>query len=399
MSRIQKFPILVRRGSAVVTVRSYDNHGSQHFLITWSAVGKRKRESRATLDAARTRAEEIATSIANGTTAALALTGADRDSYVHAQQLLAPLAIPLHAAIEEFIQARKIAGEHSLIEIARDFQRRNLRPLKTATIEKLVQDCLEQKQADGLSARYIGQLRSDLMRFGEAFHKSITTITTEELDEWIRSFGRAPRTRNNFRTSLNTFFAYCRRSGYLPKHLPTEAEGIGRVKVRDQRIKVMTPQQMAKLLNKSTDEMIPFIAIGGFAGLRSAEIQRLDWADVMLDRGLIEVRPENAKTASRRLVPISDNLKAWLQPLFGDGPVLKRIEIWRDVTALAKKLKIDWEKNILRHSAISYRVATTQNVNAVALESGNTPAIIFKHYREIVMPEDAEAWWSIRPTK
>lgn len=396
MPRLPKFPLEIKRGSAIVTVRPYDNNGSQHFLISWNGIGGRKRESRATFEAAKARAEEVATSIANGRIASLCLTGADRDSYVHARQLLEPLAIPLHAAIEEFVQARKIAAEHSLIEIAKDFQRRNLRPLKTATIQTLVKDCVAQKQADGLSTRYIGQLRSDLSRFADAFHNSISAITTEELEEWIRSVARAPRTRNNFRTSLNTFFAYCRRNGYLPKHTPTEAEAITRVKVRDQRISVMNPRDMQKLLNKSTAEMIPFIAIGGFAGLRSAEIQRLTWSDVMLDRGWIEVRPENAKTASRRLVPIQDNLKAWLKPFAGDGPVLKKAEIWRDVTALAKKLKIGWHQNILRHSAISYRVATTQNVNAVALESGNTPAIIFKHYRELVAPEDAEAWWSIR---
>ncbi len=133
--------------------------------------------------------------------------------------------------------------------------------------------------------------------------------------------------------------------------------------------------------------MIPFIAIGGFSGLRSAEIQRLQWSDAMLDRGWIEVRPENAKTASRRLAPITENLKAWLEPHVADGRVLADLEIWRDVTALAAKLKIEGERNILRDSAISYRVATTQNVNQVALESGNAPAIIFKHYREIVMPE------------
>lgn len=399
MPRLPTFPHEVKRGSAVVTVRPYDNNGSQHFLVTWNALGARKRESRATFEKAKARAEEIATSITNGNMAVLSLNGADRDSYVHAQRKLGPLGIPLHAAIDEFVEARILADGRSLIEVAKDYRQRNLRPLKKETIAKLVEDCLAQKKTDGLSTRYIGQLRSDLTRFGKAFSKPIAEITTEELDEWIRSVGSAPRTRNNFRTSLNTFFAYCRRNGYLSKHLPTEAEGVGRVKVRDHRIRVLTPKEMTKLLKKATKEMIPFIAIGGFAGLRSAEIQRLNWADIMLERGWIEVRPENAKTATRRLVPISDNLKAWLQPLAGSGPVLKWREIWRDVIALAKKLKIRWEQNILRHSAISYRVASTNDVNRIALESGNTPAIIFKHYRELVMPEDSEAWWSIMPKK
>jgi integrase len=45
-----------------------------------------------------------------------------------------------------------------------------------------------------------------------------------------------------------------------------------------------------------------------------AEIQRLDWKDIRLDRRFIEVSAANAKTSSRRLVRIEDNLAAWLAP-------------------------------------------------------------------------------------
>ena len=56
-----------------------------------------------------------------------------------------------------------------------------------------------------------------------------------------------------------------------------------------------------------------------------------------------------------------------------------------------------WKKNALRHSFISYRVADTQNVNQTALECGNSPAVIFKHYRELVRPAEAKKWFGIAP--
>ena len=56
-----------------------------------------------------------------------------------------------------------------------------------------------------------------------------------------------------------------------------------------------------------------------------------------------------------------------------------------------------WKKNALRHSFISYRVADTQNVNQTALECGNSPAVIFKHYRELVRPAEATKWFGIAP--
>jgi hypothetical protein len=58
-----------------------------------------------------------------------------------------------------------------------------------------------------------------------------------------------------------------------------------------------------------------------------------------------------------------------------------------------------WKKNALRHSFISYRVADIQNVNQVAHECGNSPAVIFKHYRELVRPAEAKKWFGIQPNE
>jgi hypothetical protein len=56
-----------------------------------------------------------------------------------------------------------------------------------------------------------------------------------------------------------------------------------------------------------------------------------------------------------------------------------------------------WKHNALRHSFISYRVADIQNVAQVALEAGNSPQMIFQHYRELVRPAEAKAWFAIVP--
>ena len=55
------------------------------------------------------------------------------------------------------------------------------------------------------------------------------------------------------------------------------------------------------------------------------------------------------------------------------------------------------EKNALRHSYISYRVAEIEDVAKVALEAGNSPQMIFQHYRELVQPKEAKAWFAIVP--
>ena len=72
-------------------------------------------------------------------------------------------------------------------------------------------------------------------------------------------------------------------------------------------------------------------------------------------------------------------------------------ELYRDVSALAAKLGIEWPRNVLRHSFISYRLPIVKSADAVALEAGNSPAIIFKHYRELATEEEANEWFSISP--
>jgi hypothetical protein len=56
-----------------------------------------------------------------------------------------------------------------------------------------------------------------------------------------------------------------------------------------------------------------------------------------------------------------------------------------------------WKHNALRHSFISYRVAETQDVAKVSLEAGNSPQMIFKHYRELVRPAVAKTWFGLIP--
>ena len=46
------------------------------------------------------------------------------------------------------------------------------------------------------------------------------------------------------------------------------------------------------------------VAIGGLAGLRTAELLRLDWEDTRRCEGYIEVTSGKAKTRARRLVEV-----------------------------------------------------------------------------------------------
>jgi integrase len=146
-------------------------------------------------------------------------------------------------------------------------------------------------------------------------------------------------------------------------------------------------------------DVAPMLAIGAFAGLREAEIKRLDWSEVDQRRGHIEVKSSKAKSARRRIVEIQPNLAAWLRPYAGmTGAVVpvnarNKLDLVRRAARLTR-----WPKNGLRHSFASYRLAATHDAPRVASELGHTsPQMLYSTYRELVLPEEAERYWKLVP--
>jgi len=139
------------------------------------------------------------------------------------------------------------------------------------------------------------------------------------------------------------------------------------------------------------------LAIGAFAGLREAEIQRLDWSEVDLMRGHIEVKAAKAKSARRRIVAIQLNLAAWLRPYAAMNGCVVPVGARRKLDRVRKAANLArWPNNGLRHSFASYRLAATNNAALVATELGHTNShMLYSTYRELVRPEEAELYWKI----
>ena len=313
---------------------------------------------------------------------------------------------------------------------------------------------IQLKRADRLSDRYIKQLEYDMNRFMGRFQNRLSDVRGTDVDAWLRELGVGPRTRNNLRNSVQALFNFAISRKYLPKD-HDELDAVPVAKDKGGEIEIYTPAEMAEVLTVASDEHIPFLAIGAFAGIRHAELQRLDWSNVNRKAKIIEIKAGMAKTASRRVIPILPNLAAWLKNYKSEsGPVCgyanmveqfveltrrvneKRRERWAKANKVSKEaLKAAdeaaairvaeltrnerrsrrtvmpgaetaeaegwkpflWKHNALRHSFISYRVAQIKNMAEVALEAGNSPGMIFKHYHELVQPEAAKAWFSITP--
>ena len=230
------------------------------------------------------------------------------------------------------------------------------------------------------------------MDFG---NRPIASITIEELDNWLRDLPLSPKSRANFRANIGVLFSYASNRRIIDFNPIVHT---AKPKLPDNPPEIFTVDELSTLLEKATG-VVPMIAIGAFAGLREAEIQRLDWNEIDLIRGHIEVTAAKAKSARRRIVPIQPNLAAWLQPYSGTTGRVVPAGARRKLAGVRKAAKLTrWPNNGLRHSFASYRLAAIHDAPRVSVELGHTsPQMLYSTYRELVLPTEAERYWTILP--
>jgi integrase len=397
--------VLVKRGNMTVRIYPYQKNGATYFNVADYSSGKRRFLGFADLQKAKCEAELIAARMATGDKDVLQLRSSDRAAYLRAVQLLAPSGVPLESAVAQFVEASSILGKTSVVESAKFFVRRNPTILPKKSVREVVDEFLADKQAKGRGERYLSDLRYRGNKFASAFKCGIAEMTAAKIEDFLLSLKLSAQSYTNFRRVLGTLFAFAKRRGYLLKD-HDELDRVEKLRPDNGEIEIYRPDEFGRLLRAAKAEFLPSLAIGGFAGLRSSEIERLDWTEVRLDERFIEIKKGKSKTACRRLVPIVENLAEWLAPLAkASGPVWPRAhdsfydaqQATAAATATEHRRAVEWKQNALRHSFISYRLAVLQDVNQVALESGNSPVMIHQHYKQLVSRDEGGKWFAIRP--
>jgi integrase len=195
---------------------------------------------------------------------------------------------------------------------------------------------------------------------------------------------------------LRTLFSFCISRHYCLDNPVTKSR---KSKEVEGEIGILSVNETARLLEAADDITLPYFAIGAFAGLRPAELQRLHWEEIHWGSKLIEVKAAKSKTARRRFIKLRPNLEKGLQPYRKhQGPIcpsgLRKLEL-----ETRQRAKIThWPANALRHGFASYHLAHFKNAAELALEMGHTnQQMIFDHYRQLVQPKEAARYWKICP--
>jgi integrase len=273
---------------------------------------------------------------------------------------------------------------------------------RSCDLKKLASELIETKRKDGASERYLGDLRSRLGQFANAFQGvTVADVTSTAVDEWLRALEVGPTTRNNFRRVLIVAFNFARTRGYCTTNPAKESSKAKEIKVA---AGVLTVQQAADLLSHAPAKLLPSIALGLFAGLRpESEGLQLDWSHIDFGDKTINVEPDKTKVdSSARYVDMSDNLIVWLLPFRKrKGAVFPPLGEYYKLLGEARTAAgiRNWPHDALRHSFGSYHYGSHQSAAHTQSQMGHTsPQIFFKHYRKPMKKRIADGFWKITPS-
>jgi len=312
---------------------------------------------------------------------------------------LAPTGVATDTATQVFAELHAIVkGDLELLkQAAIEAAERRLR--QCPTVDAAAEEFLGWQKKKGVSVCHLKDLKTRLKAFRSAFQCRVDTVTLPMVDSWLGKLEGTNRSRNNYLGAVSNFLNWCRQvRTYTNLHFT-----LSKAIVAPSENEIWRPAEMKVLLERASiyrPALVPYVAIGAFAKLRTAELCRLDWSQIRFDEGVIVVRRKQAKTQKSRKIVMPANLVAWLRPHAKlSGPVCPYVKIHRPLAELARDCGLKWKRNGLRNSASTYHTLLTNDLNLVSREAGNSPHILEAEYLEMVGATAAQAkeWFEIFP--
>lgn len=234
---------------------------------------------------------------------------------------------------------------------------------------------------------------------GDIGDKDVQTLDRTDLQEWVDGLDGAARTRRNHLNHLRAVLSYGVRIGVLPAVPSTDVD----IPPEKRSVQVVSPEDLSSLLSAAYDlrceSTFWFLVFGAYAGLRTSEIERLEWGDIRPEAGDGElyVRPGKTKNAERwvSFTPPLQRFDWYRKPKEGLvlGGLLERNRQPKRAKVYAKA-GFRPPTNSLRHSFASNHLVYYREPVVTAVQMGHhSPTMTFAAYRRAVSSASAKAYW------
>jgi len=317
------------------------------------------------------------------------LSKAQMDDALRAVALLSEFNVSLTEAAEYYAKyAKPERGDATLAQVADLF----LEDKRKGTAAKRGLP-LRQRSLEDLESR-VGMFTA------EHGTKLIKTLREDALRTWLFGRDMSAQTRMNHFRCLRNLFNYATQRGYIAES-PLKGIAVG---VEEHTPKILSIEQCAALLSTAFArrdlDLLPFVALGLFCGIRSGELVRLDWSHIKLSTGLVTIPAALAKKRRIRNFTMPDACKAWLLAwgTKASGPI-RPGDFGHRFKYLTQAAGIDpWPVNCMRHSAASYHYQRYGDAaKTCAMLGQRSDEVMFTHYRSLVIPDDAERFYKLLP--
>jgi len=248
--------------------------------------------------------------------------------------------------------------------------------------------------------------KTRLTRFSNAWGEmAIDSVEAKDIDDLMDEYGYVGANRDNYVRRLEAFYNWAIKETRTKSNPVLQTDEIA---LNWEMPRICKPTEAQSIIWKAEEiqpKLVPYLAIAFFAGVRPEEISRLKWPDIDLSSGEIHIRGEQSKTRHARLVPISDNLKAWLIKYRNTSSEDKRIlpaspaalAKWR--TKVMTAAKVEMIQDGARHSFATYFYALHGISDTMNALGHSNPQMLKKHYEALMKNRKAQAkkYFEIEP--
>jgi len=237
------------------------------------------------------------------------------------------------------------------------------------------------------------------------------SITPDEMSDVLERISNGnPTTFNNAKSVASTLFLWGIKKEMVSKNPLAK---IDKKKVAYREPSFLKAGCVSEILKEgmtayNSEMYMPWLILGFFCGIRSAEITRLRWEDVRWEDCVVRVaKPKGEQGTKPRYVTLNETAKAWLSIYKKDNGLVGgsqgRFGEWRrslkSYHRITEATEKDGAGNIMRHTFCTMHFGMYKDIMKTATEMGHYENVstTLGHYRSLATTREAEEFWALRP--
>ena len=339
-------------------------------------------------------------------------TDEERNQFANLVPRLREAGISLQEAVDFALpRLRPVGGDRTMTEICMEIRKSKLARMNSGAIRDH-----SERTFRVFSQRVIEE-------FGGI---KVRDLTLEEVRNWLETTDVAPRTKRNYLNGLSEILRYSVARQYTTDSILNRLTKSDRQEIygndEQKEPETLTPLEAERLINAALEhpelDLLGAVTLGLFCGIRTEELQKLEWKDIRIEEGFVNISGKIAKKRRIRNVTLSPAAITWLSCCKNKSGKLTRIKYLSDYHKRFNRLlkhakfteeyedekgrlkeRVIWKKNAMRHSFGTYHFALHQDSIKTSNELGHKQGdnVLFEHYRALATEKQAQAYFAIVP--